>query len=144
MGSLIRAVILLVLLVAVVVGVGAFFLGYRVSDLRGEPASVGTTGTESAAGTARERGAEIGAQVGAAADRAGEMASDATLTARIKSKMALDDLTEARDINVSTSDRVVTLTGTVSSRAERERAVQLARETAGVKSVNDKLTIAGR
>jgi osmotically-inducible protein OsmY len=35
----------------------------------------------------------------------------------------------------------VTLSGTVSSEAERARAVQLARETEGVKSVTERLVI---
>jgi len=144
-GGLFRAVLLLVLVVAVIVGVGAFFLGYRISDFRGaEPGTVGTSGrsaTGAEPGTARERGAEIGGRVGAAAGRAGEMLSDGGITAKIKSKMALDDTVEARDINVSTRDHVVTLSGTVASTKERERAVQLARETEGVKSVKDELRL---
>ncbi len=146
-GGLFRAVFMLVLVVAVIVGVGVFFLGYRVSDFRtGEAGTVGTSGrgaggAAAAPGTARERGAEIGERVGAAADRAGEMLSDGGITAKIKSKMALDDTVEARRINVSTRDHVVTLSGTVTSAKERERAVQLARETEGVKSVKDELRI---
>ena len=141
-GSLFRAVFLVVLVVAVVVGVGAFF-GYRVSDFRtAEPAGVGTSGRGSGAPTARERGAEIGERVGEAAGRAGDVLSDGAITAKIKSKMALDDTIKGRDIHVSTRDKVVTLSGTVSSRPERDRALQLARETAGVKSVADRLQIA--
>ncbi|MBI3050425.1 MAG: BON domain-containing protein [Acidobacteria bacterium] len=55
--------------------------------------------------------------------------------------MALDDLVRARNIDVDTSDGVVTLRGSVESAAERERAVQLARETDGVTSVTDQLTV---
>jgi osmotically-inducible protein OsmY len=74
-----------------------------------------------------------------------ERAVDAgTLTAKIKSKMALDDLVKARTINVDTTGSVVTLTGTVESNQERERAVRLARETAGVTSVVDKLLMKPR
>ena len=69
--------------------------------------------------------------------------SDGALTAKIKSKMTLDDLVNARSINVSTTDRVVTLTGTVASARERERAVALAKETNGVTRVEDKLTLGG-
>jgi len=140
-GGLFRAVLVVALVVAAV----AFFLGYRVTDLRtSEPGTVGTSGRDAgdpAPRTARERGAEIGESVGAAADRAGEMLSDGGITAKIKSKMALDDTVEAREINVSTRDRVVTLSGTVASARERERAVQLARETKGVRSVKDELRV---
>jgi osmotically-inducible protein OsmY len=58
--------------------------------------------------------------------------------------MALDDLVKARTIDVDTTDSVVTLTGTVESNQERERAVRLARETAGVTRVVDKLQLKPR
>jgi hyperosmotically inducible protein len=63
------------------------------------------------------------------------------LTAKIKSKMALDDSVKARNINVDTNGTVVTVTGTVQSDQERERAVRLAKETAGVTQVVDRLHI---
>jgi hyperosmotically inducible protein len=63
----------------------------------------------------------------------------AALTAKIKSKMALDDSVKAHNINVDTNGTVVTLTGTVQSDQERERAVRLAKETAGVTQVVDRL-----
>jgi osmotically-inducible protein OsmY len=46
---------------------------------------------------------------------------------------------KALAIDVTTEDGHVTLTGSVRSAAERERALALARETAGVKSVRDQL-----
>jgi osmotically-inducible protein OsmY len=55
--------------------------------------------------------------------------------------MALDELVQARTIDVTTTRGVVTLTGAVRSAAEHDRAVQLARETAGVTQVVDKLTV---
>jgi hyperosmotically inducible protein len=55
--------------------------------------------------------------------------------------MALDDTIKGSQISVSTADGVVTLTGAVRSAAERTRAVQLARETAGVTSVKNELVI---
>jgi len=74
-----------------------------------------------------------------------ERAVDAgSLTLKIKSKMALDDMVKARTINVDTTGSVVTLTGTVESNQERERAVRLARETVGVTNVVDKLQVKQR
>ncbi len=58
--------------------------------------------------------------------------------------MVLDDYVKARTINVETKGSVVTLTGTVESVAERERAVRLAKETKGVTEVVDKLEIKKR
>ena len=45
---------------------------------------------------AREHSAERGERVGTAADRAGEAVSDGAITAKIKSKMALDELVDGR------------------------------------------------
>jgi len=45
----------------------------------------------------------------------------------------------ARDINVTTHDTTVTLSGTVDSKAEHDRAMSLAHETAGVTKVIDDL-----
>jgi osmotically-inducible protein OsmY len=82
------------------------------------------------------------------ADKAGEAASklesavaEGALTAKIKAKMALDDLVKARSIGVETSGTVVTLTGRVSSAAERDRAVRLAQETASVTRVVNRLDV---
>jgi osmotically-inducible protein OsmY len=93
----------------------------------------------------RQRGAELSRE---ATEKAGEAAtrlegamSQGALTAKIKSKMALDDYVNARAINVDTAGTVVTLTGVVESAAERERAVRLAQETKGVTKVIDKLEL---
>ena len=55
--------------------------------------------------------------------------------------MALDDSVKALKIDVDTQAGVVTLTGTVRSEAERQRAVALARETEGVTQVIDRLQL---
>jgi osmotically-inducible protein OsmY len=67
--------------------------------------------------------------------------STGALTAKIKSKMALDDHVKARSISVDTVGSVVTLGGTVDSSEERDRALRLAKDTDGVTSVVDKLEI---
>lgn len=140
---MIRALLKLALLVLIIVAVGAYALGYwsvgrgvRGDDQR----TVGTSGRVDV-DKARETGAEIGEKTAAAADRARAVLDDAALTTKIKSKMALDDTVQARRIDVTTDHGIVTLRGTVESQAERQRAVQLARETVGVKSVTDHLQI---
>jgi osmotically-inducible protein OsmY len=94
---------------------------------------------------AKLRGAELtkdaARKAGEAATKIEEVVSEGALTAKITSKMALDDYVKARAINVDTSGTVVTLTGQVESTAERERAVRLAKETAGVTRVVDKLEV---
>jgi BON domain len=144
-GSLIR----LLLVIVIVVAVAAFFLGYRWSHgtvVRPGSGPVGTVGREAPVdpSKARDAGAKFGEQVATAANAAGELLEDGQLTAKIKSKMTLDDLVEARTINVDTKDGVVTVRGRVRTEAERQRAIQLARETAGVKAVVDRLAVEAR
>lgn len=67
--------------------------------------------------------------------------STGALTAKIKSKMALDDHVKARSISVETAGSVVTLTGIVDSSEERDRALRLAKDTEGVTRVVDRLEI---
>lgn len=141
---MIRTLLRVVLLLILVAGVAAFFVGYRMADRAdtSEPASaVGTAGGTVDVGSAREAGADIAEKVAEGANQARRIASNAALTTKIKSKMALDDTVEAARIDVDTAEGVVTLNGTVESPAQRERAVQLARETDGVTSVIDRLTI---
>lgn len=66
---------------------------------------------------------------------------DPALTTSVKSKLIADDLVKARNIDVDTRDSVVTLTGEVRSQAEKDQALKLARETDGVKSVMDRITV---
>jgi len=76
-----------------------------------------------------------------AASKVGDTVSDSALTAKIKSKMVLDDDVTSRGIDVDTSGTIVTLTGVVRSADERDRAVRLARETKGVTKVVDNLRV---
>lgn len=139
-----RALLRLVIVLVLVVAAAAFFLGWwgsnRVDGPDTSAPAVGTAGRVDAQ-KAKEVGAEVGAKTAEAANRAGEILNEGALTAKIKSKMALDDLVRARSIDVTTSGQVVTLTGKVASEAERTRAVQLARETAGVTQVVDRLSV---
>ncbi len=140
-----RSLLKLVLVLVVLVGAAAFFLGWwgggRIRPIDGPAATVGTTGridTEKA----KAVGADVAAKTAEAANKAGEVLTDAALTAKIKSKMALDDMVKARSIDVSTTNHVVTLRGSVGSVTEHDRAVQLAKETAGVTEVVDRLGVA--
>src|SRR4051812_38881011 len=72
---------------------------------------------------------------------AGEATADAAITGEVKTKLIGDTKVSGTKINVDTSKGVVTLTGTVSSQAEKAEAIRLAKTTTGVKSVVDKLTV---
>ncbi len=67
--------------------------------------------------------------------------TDTELSANVKTKLAADETVKASSVKVATADHVVTLTGTVPSQAVKDRALQIARDTTGVTSVLDKLTI---
>ena len=103
------------------------------------PVAIGTAGSVE---TAKERGAEVGEKVAIAAAKVKEEAGEAALTSKIKAKMVLDDRIKARTIDVTTDGSTVTLSGTVGSVDEHDRAVRLASETAGVTHVVDHLRIA--
>jgi hyperosmotically inducible protein len=102
------------------------------------PAAIGTAGSVE---TAKERGAEMGEKVAIAAAKVKEEAGEAALTSKIKAKMVLDDNIKARAIDVTTDGSIVTLSGTVRTVDEHDRAMRLARETAGVTQVVDHLRI---
>ena len=67
--------------------------------------------------------------------------SDAGITTAVKNKLIADDLVKARQINVDTTDKVVTLTGDVRTEAEESRALQIARDTNGVRDVVDQINV---
>ncbi len=139
---MIRALLKLALVAVILVAAAAFFLGYRYGDTGVEtPVSAQPSAPSIDLQKARDTGAKIGETVATGAAKAEDVLSDGALTAKIKSKMALDDTVKALSIDVDTRDRVVTLTGYVHSQGERAKAVQLARETAGVTTVNDRLVV---
>jgi osmotically-inducible protein OsmY len=66
---------------------------------------------------------------------------DAWVTTKIQSQFFLDRDIKGRNIDVTTRQGVVTLSGEVESDAERENALRIARETEGVTRVDDQLRI---
>jgi hypothetical protein len=139
-----RLLIRVGLILLVLVAAGFFFIGYWTGGSGSAERTIGPTRSSPPAVDtvrARERGAELGekaAQTAAAFDGA---IDEGKLTAKIKAKMVLDDVVKARSISVTTNKSAVTLTGKVGSAKEKQRAVQLARETDGVTEVVDQLVI---
>jgi len=121
---MIRFLFRLIVLGVVVVAVGVFFLGWDIDRFRGI-----------------ERPRDVIGTSGEAADATIRALEDGRLTTKIKAKMALDDSVKALDLNVDTKDGVVTVKGEVRSEAEHQRALALARETAGVSKVIDQLKV---
>jgi osmotically-inducible protein OsmY len=92
-------------------------------------------------GEARDEARDAGRTVGEAGRDVAEATGDAAVTAAVKSKFLADTTVGGLKIDVDTKDNVVTLTGTVSSAAEKAEAVRIARATSGVKSVRDNLKV---
>lgn len=130
---------LLMLAIVGVAGVAAYaYWSDNGPQLREKAAELATETAKRQAGKIASKAADTASD---AAGKLGDTMSDGALTAKIKSKMALDDHVKAREIDVDTSGTVVTLSGIVQSADERERAVRLARDTAGVTQVIDKLEV---
>ena len=71
----------------------------------------------------------------------GDVFGDTGITTRVKTAIFNEPELKVMGIHVSTEDRVVTLSGNVKTRAERAKAIQVARNVEGVKSVKNDLTI---
>jgi osmotically-inducible protein OsmY len=141
MRTLTQALLLVVLLVVVAFFAFGWWAGGSRQAANPRPqAPTATTGTINTS-AARERGAELAEKAATATAKVEETVNDARLTAKIKAKMALDDYVKARAIDVTTNGSTVTLSGTVASAFEHDRAVRLARETVGVTRVIDQLQV---
>ena len=66
---------------------------------------------------------------------------DATTTAQVKTRLIGNENVSASDIDVDTDNSIVRLSGAVRSDAERQLAELIARNTAGVRSVENELEI---
>jgi len=74
---------------------------------------------------------------------AARTAGDSGITDAIERRLAADPRVAQANIVVTTVSGRVTLSGSVATWAGRERAGEVARSTAGVVSVNNRLTVAG-
>lgn len=71
----------------------------------------------------------------------GRNVADSAITARVKSKIAMNTETSALRINVDTTGSVVTLSGVVPTLDEKTQAEQIAKNTEGVVRVVNKLVV---
>ncbi len=74
-------------------------------------------------------------------DKVGDSIDDAWIHAKITTKLIGDGDTPAHSINVDVTNNVVTLRGTVDTMAEKAEAERLAKETDGVRRVNNQLKV---
>jgi osmotically-inducible protein OsmY len=71
----------------------------------------------------------------------GEFFADAGITTRVKKAIYSEPELKVMAIHVSTAEGMVRLTGAVKTRAERAKAIQVARKVEGVKGVKSELQV---
>ena len=77
------------------------------------------------------------------AEKTGEYLDDSAITAKIKADIISDSLLKASQINVTTTNGVVNLSGIVDSKQSIDRALEIARANQNVKSVENSLAVKG-
>ncbi|MGE3624548.1 MAG: BON domain-containing protein [Bdellovibrionales bacterium] len=83
----------------------------------------------------------LGSPGSASAETRGQHLEDAAITARVKAALFFHSDIKATRVIVKTRKGAVRLSGDVDSRNQQSEAVHAARQVAGVKSVNDNLTV---
>lgn len=72
----------------------------------------------------------------ATSNTVGAAVSDSVITTKIKSSLAVNDVTHSLNIGVETNNGVVTLKGAAGSVTEASKAIEISESTNGVRNVN--------
>lgn len=83
----------------------------------------------------------IGCAVSGKQESVGQYVDDATITSRVKARFAQDQQVSAMRISVETLQGVVQLSGFAANELEKDKAVQIARNVNGVKSVRNDIIV---
>jgi len=75
------------------------------------------------------------------AEKAGTAVKDTAITTDIKTRFAADSTVSATKIKVETTNGVVRLSGTVNSKVEADKAVEIAKKVDGVKKVKSEIVV---
>jgi hyperosmotically inducible protein len=95
--------------------------------------------------TAPSAASELGSKAKHAGEKTASAVEDTAITADLKTKFAADGKTKGADISVTTKDAIVALSGSVTSQAQREHVIYVARHTKGVTQVDSTaLTVAAQ
>ena len=113
----------------------------KAVDASKDAANKTVDATKKAADKTEDAAQKAGEKTKDAAVKSKDVTADASITAAVKTKLLGDTKVGGLKIDVDTKDNVVTLTGNVKTAAERDEAIRLAKNTTGVKSVVNKLTI---
>jgi hypothetical protein len=83
----------------------------------------------------------VGDKMSSQGEKAGVAIDDTEITAKIKAAIFAEPGLKTLQISVDTIHGVVTLTGSVSSKADKDNAQALASAVSGVKDVNNRLEV---
>jgi hyperosmotically inducible periplasmic protein len=97
--------------------------------------------TEDVAQEVGDKAEDVGEATVDATKEVGETVEDGSITAAVKMRFANDEIVSAGNIDVDTSNGIVTLNGTVGTQAEADRAIELAQTVSGVKNVRSNLIV---
>ncbi len=111
----------------------ALFLGLAALNASAETEKTTVDSAKSAASNAGEA-------VDNSINKVGDFMDDSTITARVKAALIDHKDINSGDISVKTENKVVTLSGDVTSAEQKSQALSVAKEVKGVSHVNDKLT----
>lgn len=89
-------------------------------------------------------GAPAGRPIGQDSRSASTVARDNRITTVVRERFAADPELAGAKLSVETRQAVVTIRGTVSAFDQRDRAVRLARDVAGVARVQNQLSVQAR
>ena len=88
-----------------------------------------------------EKSQEVGKAIEDKAEKAGAYLDDSAITAQIKAEILNDPLLKVAEINVTTTNGVVSLSGGVESMQGVDRASEIARNVKQVRSVKNDLVV---
>lgn len=100
-----------------------------------------TESTASAAAAMKSTAKEMGNAANQAMTKVGEVIEDGVITTKVKTALLADPDVKGLPIDVDTKNGVVTLKGTADKAANMDRAMRIARDTGGVKSVDNQLVV---
>lgn len=112
----------------------ALFLGSAMISVSAYAENSTTDSAKSVANSA-------GQAVDSSLNKVGDFMDDSTITARVKAALIDDKSIRSAGISVKTENKVVTLSGSVDSTAQKEQALSVAKNVKGVTMVNDKLSV---
>ena len=100
-----------------------------------------TESTASATAAMQSAVKEAGTDANRAMTKAGEVIEDGVITTKVKTALLADPDVKGLAIDVDTKNGVVTLKGSADKAANMDRATRIARDTGGVKSVDNQLVV---